>query len=689
MQDTAAVTERSDRHRYLRSAAVGAALAWVLFVLIISYGRGDLLHRETFGGFYDAQADALLDGHLDVDPDAVRFEGFRMGDRTYVYQGLIPAIARMPVVAVTDRFVGRLTGLSMALAFAVGMLYVVRLLWRTRVMVRGPDPVTFAEVVRAGFLAFGLGATTLLFLASKAWIYHEALLWGAVLAVASLTHLLDWVSAPEERVRPLVWSGLFAFAAINTRFSLGLGAIAALGLVGAAVALDALVRTRRPSWTERTRGWVGFIAPARWTPALAVMAVAVVLSLGSYGAVNHARFGTPFGLPIDKQVLVGFDQQFQRALADNGGSLFGLRYTPSQLWQLVRPDAIGVQRSVPFLSFPGSPPAAVGDVVLAEQDWSSSLPVSEPLLVLGGLVGLAAIVVPIRMAGRRGPAGARLPVLGSLAAASGFGLIGYVAFRYQADLWPTLAIVAAIGVHTAGGWWDARRRSGALLTVAVAALALWGGWVNTALAVEYQRVIAPGAWDDSRAGWLLLQSRLGPTPPASRIGVEAPLPTPGPVGQVLAVADCQALYRSNGDLWYLLEGGPATGSYRGDLVVRGPIRERQVVLSGQGPDGGTELALEPAGDDLVRFTVLSGAGATSGTATAAGAPFRLSRGERLEIHTEVDWRTGFAEVRAGERELLSATLDLAEVTQLEPVPNAVVDPQLSPTDRPVCRALGG
>lgn len=709
----------ADRRRYMRAASIGAASAWVVFVLIIGYGRGDLWHRETFGGFYDAQARALLDGRLDVDADAVRFEGFRMGDRTFIYQGLAPAVARLPVEAVTDAFDGRLTGLSMALGFAVGLVYVVRLLWRTRVMVRGPTAVGSAEVVRGGFAAFGLGASTLLFLASKAWIYHEALVWGAALALASLSHLIDWVGAcgpppsspssgdPDEttdhrnvpRLRSLLFAGAFALAAIHSRFSLGLGAVAALVLVGVAAGVDVALRSVRPTAAARWRRWAGFAAPDRAAAPLAVLGAAVVLSLGTYAAVNQARFATPFGLPIDKQVLVGFDRQFQRALADNGGSLFGLRYTPSQVWQLVRPDALGLQRPFPFVGFPSSPPAAVGGVVLAERDWASSLPLSEPLLVLVGLGGLVAVILPRRMTGEHGAAGARLPVLGSMVATSGFGLIGYVAFRYQADLWPTLAVLAAVGLHASGVRWGAPRWSATVLTAAVAALALWGGWVNGALALEYQRVIAPGAWDGSRAGWLQLQSRVGPVPPVRRIAADAPLPTAGPVGQVLAVGDCAALYRSNGELWYLLEGGPATGSFAGDLQVTGPVTTPQVLLAGQGPAGRTEVTVEPAGVGRVRFSVVSGPVPVSGepgrpdrgsgAARAAGPTVRLRAGERLALRTEADWRTGFTQVRDGDRELLSVTSALAAVPELAPRRAAGVDGWLLPTDRPVCRSLGG
>ena len=149
---------------FLRASLLGAAAALVLFVGLLTYGRGALLAEDQLGGFYEAQTRALFDGHLDVDPDAVTFEGFRVGDRTYIYQGPVPALLRMPVMAVTDRFDGRLTRISMLAAYLVALGAIIQLGWRMRVLVRGTGPVGRFEAASAGIVTFGAGASTLLFL---------------------------------------------------------------------------------------------------------------------------------------------------------------------------------------------------------------------------------------------------------------------------------------------------------------------------------------------------------------------------------------------------------------------------------------------------------------------------------------------------------------------------------------------
>ena len=129
----------------------------------------------------------------------------------------------------------------------------------------------------------------------------------------------------------------------------------------------------------------------------AALAAAGLVALGSSAVVNVAKFGTPFGIPLDKQVFSTFDANRQAALAANGGSLFGAKYVPTALLQAARPDAVGTTRSWPYLGLPRDRPTVVGDVRFDTLERSLSAPTSMPLLVLLALVGL---VLPRRA--RRG-----------------------------------------------------------------------------------------------------------------------------------------------------------------------------------------------------------------------------------------------------------------------------------------------
>jgi len=156
---------RSDS-RLRASVTVAAVMVWTLFAVLVTYGRFDVVHPETFGNFYDAQARALLDGRLAVDPNQVGFEGFQMDGATHIYQGLVPTIGRLPVMVVTDRLDGRLTSLSMLAAMAVALGHVAVLVLVARRLVRGPAPVGRGEVVALGATVAAAGGSSLLFLGS-------------------------------------------------------------------------------------------------------------------------------------------------------------------------------------------------------------------------------------------------------------------------------------------------------------------------------------------------------------------------------------------------------------------------------------------------------------------------------------------------------------------------------------------
>ena len=88
---------------------------------------------------------------------------------------------------------GRLTRLSMLAAYVVALGAIIGLGWRLLVLVRGGGPVGRFEAATAGVVTFGAGASSLLFLGSKPWVYHEALLWGAAFALASFAALVGWL----------------------------------------------------------------------------------------------------------------------------------------------------------------------------------------------------------------------------------------------------------------------------------------------------------------------------------------------------------------------------------------------------------------------------------------------------------------------------------------------------------------
>lgn len=690
------------RRRYLAASGLGALCAWLLFALVLQSGRDGWFDRDLLGNFYDGQARALLDGRLDVDPGIAGFEGFRMGERTHIYQGLVPALLRLPLLAVTDAADGRLTGLSMLLATALALGYLVAAGWRARWLVRGDRALTRGEGWLVGAATFGLAAGPLLFLASRAWVYHEAIVWACAATLASLTHLLWWLTPHEgarARDRHLVAAVLLAGVALNSRSSMGLGPMLAAAVVAASLALQLLpgaLGTSRPvaalrSALRRLTGWDPQRTVRSPRAALAIVVVGLVVGAGLYTAVNTARFGSPWTVPLDRQALVATDPARRAALDANDGSLFGLQYAPSVLTQALRPDALGFRGELPWLVFPSSRPAVVGDAVFAERDWSSSVPASQPLLLLGAVLGVATLCSPRRLLGR-GDLGAlgpyRLVAWGAAASGAAIVVFGYMAQRYLTDLYPFLALTSLVGLHAlhARGVEQWGRGARLTTTTVVVLAALWSAWANTGLALQYHREIAPGPTEAQRIQWVRTQARAGARHELLQLPSDAALPGGQPVGRLAVTGDCDGLYRSNGTVWYRLES--STGG--GRAVLHLDHRDAgdggaRVIARRRGGDGEVRVVLAPSPGG-VRFAVerVDAAGTTT---AGAGPELAFPPGARLEVQLTLDHHTGEALVvdRDGQR-LLDALLDIPG-GELEPVGDPGLEVVAEDPPTPLCDEL--
>lgn len=693
----------AQRRRYLAATTTGAVTAVALFVVVMLWGQGSVLGDDVVGGFYDAQAHALVDGHLDVDPVAVGFEGFRMDDgRTYIYQGLVPALARVPVVAAFgDRFDGRLTRPSMVVAFGVIMAYAVSTVWSLRRSLRGAQRSGAAELTTAGLFTFAAGASSLLFLAGKSWVYHEAILWGVAFALAGYHHLFRWAAGARSGrggTSHLVVAAVAAALALNTRASVGLGPVVAVGLAALAIGVRTLADRRSEQWAVRLRNWCGWTVASWRSFAVAVGGLASGVLL--YVAVNVVRFGSLFGVPLDRQVLVAADLDRQAALAANGNSLFGLRFIPSVLWQTVRPDAVSFRSTAPWLGFPGSRPAVFGSAVFAERDWSTSVTVAEPVLVALAVVGLLAVII-----GRHPRQEVRLmrvPLAGAAAGAAVYVAFAYIANRYLSDVWPFLFLGAAVGLHVVLGRSDgsgdrgtARGTSrGAGSRVAAVALpvlvglgALWGAWANSAMALQYRFEVAAGTTASARADWL--ESQTGGSPPSDLVRVASgdELPHAERIGTVAVVGDCDAVYRSNGRTWFLLFAGRAGGGFDVSVDIANAPDEPVTLLATDDP-AGDRLVLEPV-DGRFRLVVLSGDDSPQPRRSLVGSPFDLRDGDRLDLSGSIDQTGNEVFVTNADGDvLLHSTIDSAGTPPLSAVGGDGVEVEVSDPPDAWCRRMG-
>ena len=565
----------------MRAALIGSLLALALDLLLLVGPEGTLTTDPgLLGGFYDAQGRAFLNGSLAVPSGAVGFEGIVTGGQTYEYYGPVLALLRLPVLLVTDGLDQRLTQLSMLLALVLLLAATGALHWRVRDWLRPGLPLARSELALVGLLQVAVGAGSIAFyLLGRPIVYHETELWGAALAVAALWAVLGIVRAPSAR--GVAIAGTLAVLSINTRVSVGLAVVLALG-----VAFLVLL-TERP-------------VPRRLLIGLAVGALAAV---GSSAAINAAKFGVPFGIPLDRQVASRFDPSRQAALAANDGTIFGPQFVPTQVLAALRPDAVGSVRAFPFLGGPGGPPKVLGDVRFDTLQPSLSAPTSMALLCLLTLVALVGAV--------RAPPRRRWATLGLLGAAAGgyAGVlsIGYVTSRYLTDALPLLVLGGAFGLQTLVG----AGRTGRGWLAAAVALTTLGVAVNGGAGLLEQRLTGSTVSEPQRASWVRAQDRidgaLGRSPRGISRGEHLPTPAGRRPGDLAIVGACDGLSVIDAfGNWAPVERTPRTGRLALTLTSGGGA-PALVAVAGTGADRvmllarrtsqGLRLALRTVGGD--------------------------------------------------------------------------------------------
>lgn len=267
------------RHAVFLSCVLPVLL---LFTWLITQGGFRLIAWESFGDYYDYQARSLLQGRLDVPPERIGAEAFVVDGRTFGYFGITPALLRLPFAA-TGLWFGELTRLFMLLDFAACLVFayqILRLLWRQATgRSDGPPGWTVALLT----LGAGLGST-LFYLSSRAFTYHEAVLCGAAFSLASACFSLRALERPNWG--NWAWALCLGVLAVNARAPSGLFAFVLLGLVAAWLLLQG---------SKRPQSGLG-------AAGLVFIGLLSMIGAFSFNAFNYLKFGNFAGCPLHQHI---------------------------------------------------------------------------------------------------------------------------------------------------------------------------------------------------------------------------------------------------------------------------------------------------------------------------------------------------------------------------------------------------
>jgi hypothetical protein len=513
-------------------AVAGVPYVWALWDLWMSSinplqsGTPDALSRSA----YDVQARAMMSGHFALPNGSIGPEAFVHDGHQFTYFGIFPSLLRMPVFLFTHALDGRLTAVSMLGAWLVTALFGALLLWRIRIVLRGEASLGWAETTSYGILlASLLAGTVLLYLASQPNEYSEDLVWSVALASASLFALLGVVERPTWG--RIVACGTLVLLTNLNRATTGYACIIAALVIAVWFGLGRAGPDRR-QW---------------WIPML----LAGLVPMAAGIAIDLAKFGIPFGVPVSAQFLF----KSGGYIHINGGHYYSLRFVPSALQAYADPTNLRFTSLFPYITLPNIPIYPIAHTRLFTRAPTASVIATTPLLVVAGIWGVITSFTRQQDIVKRS---LRILLIAMAGTAGSAMIDGWILERFVGDFLPLLMLAGMIG--TVDVWRRLAGKGRRIRVVTVAALsvlALFGAAANLGLAVTpatdwtqgqlVRYVEAQRAFSDITGHPLSHDVVRGDSYPRS-----------APMGQLFIKGRCDALY--------VADQAPPTGLYLPNLI---------------------------------------------------------------------------------------------------------------------------
>lgn len=618
--DAASPSDRIQRHRKIWATAAGLTVGGIAYFLtLLDYSTKLTRTANSLGyasNFFDFQGRAFLDGRLDVPRGSLGIEGFIIGDKEYMYFPPFPSLLRLPVLMTTHEFDGKLTLLSMGLAFVLMAVMTARLVWLVRDCMCGDAEVTRYEAVSvAVFLALATGGSVLTYNASLPWVYHEVYAWAVPLVIGAMYWMIRVQREPSRKT--IGWLAAFALCSIMTRTTGG------WAVCLAAIGLGVWVLLNRPPARQRGLCW-GVIA-----------AGAVPLLAGV--AYNWVKFKHPYLFPLEDQIWTQVNEHRRDALDANGGTITGPQFLPTAWTSYFRPDGIRFVEYFPWITLPAEPVEPVGNAVIDQSYRTGSVPAFMP-----GLFLLTCAALPVLL-GRRIHHEIRMlraPFVAGLLVTGGVMAYGYFAYRYTCEFVPMLVIGGAIGQTALTAWVDTHGRL--LKSIGLAVLVVLTGFSIAANMLTGFTASALTRGGASLERYLEVQERLSGDEQRSLVSTTDAYPTGGKADEIRIVGDCDELYLNTGDTyepWKLVQRRGTVVSITLDPDVK-PIRIPLIEIN-------TELKrtvwLDTNRRHQARIVIRSERGLQRGQWFEVPPPYKLSVGvlDKPELgHAEVQSTPG-------------------------------------------------
>lgn len=413
---------------------VGSAL---LFYVFTTHGTFDPAYQQVGPGFADnyffAQANAMVHGHLNVEPATLPAECFVYHGRCYGYFGLTPSILRVPFLPLLNGANNAYTPVFMTVALTLAVTSALAIAARILQSV----PRTRSTSVLWAAMAVALGPGSALMMVARPAVYEEAIAWAIAFGLAAVYCFLRWWSSPRRSWAVLIIICLtLSTNARPTTLPLGV-------LLGAGILIRSLTRPG-PS--------------PRRIPSLLLAGIVAVLPVFAALGAWWLKFRTPVpSVLLDQQIGGPSAAPWWLAIRRlNHNHLQGVRFLPTALVAYLRPDDISLSSAFPFFNLRFGPLAGTRYIGIPEGSMYvepfSTITNDMPLAVLMLFAGIAyaargqlARAIDVRT-GVRSILESPLTycLLGTAAAACVMLSSGWLTNRYVGDLFPFTAVFIAV-----------------------------------------------------------------------------------------------------------------------------------------------------------------------------------------------------------------------------------------------------
>ncbi len=520
--DSPSSPERTTPRRFI-TTCLGLLIGGTAYFLTLFNYASDLGRTAVAGGyfsnFFDDQARAILDGHLDMDPTSLSIEGFVHDGLTYTYFPPFPALLRLPILMTTREFDYQLTLVSMAAAWVVLAVMATKLIWLLVDHLTDEDLTWRTSVLVGLFLAGATGGTFLTYDASLPWVYHEVYTWAVAAAVGGLYWLVRTCLKPSSHT--VFWLAVFALITVGCRTTEGW----AICLGAIALGVWCLVRPFTPE--HRTLWWR--------------VVLAGVGPLCASIALNMYKFDALFMFPLKDQVWTQVNAQRQAALEANGGTLSGPQFFTTSFMAYLRPDGIRFTEHFPWITLPAEAAPAYNGAFVDQTYRTGSVTAFMWIFMLLLLIAVLAAFWP-----RAHPVLVRLriPLITGVLCTGGVMAYGYYSTRYASDFVPAMVLGGAVGTALLARTL-ARRPRWRIPVISVMALGIAFAIVaQMSIGLFMAAVMNRGEPLQRYVAW---QGKFSPNAQAALVKQIDGLPEGGHTDDLAIRGECEALYLNTGD----------------------------------------------------------------------------------------------------------------------------------------------